>query len=822
MALEVMQTVKALTQQGRTCISSIHQPSPQLFALFTRVVLLDAGRLVFYGAPADVLSYFTAPTLGYVVPGLCRYSAPDSGTAGQSPHEIPNDNTHCSQSYSVAEFLVDICNREGKLAQGAEPKSAAELANIYASSALAQMYIPNPPLTVVGTDTNTGTATATATGTETGTGETETEAVRASTVTVPISGIVSVGLFERRHATRKLTQLRMLLHRAATIQIRNKAYFLGTLKRSVIIGVIGGVFFQGQGKLTLPFFQSNGVPTDEQLSMSAMIFFLLVYIIDSNDHVIPRACEQIHHYRREIEAFAYCPSAYWICAVVEQLPLLFVSHTILITILFFAVQLPLSFAYYCYFHIMYFLATVMSYYLSMTVAAWTGSAAASYAIVTNVILFVQFFAGFTVQLSSLPIGWQWVSTVNFARYAYQGLMMNEFGYSDYNNGSETDGDGQSVLVSLGFSSPSKTMCMLYVVLNIACMCFLLYLGFRRDMNQRCEQRESIPVDGTEAVSGYTAAMQRGVVMLQHSLNRFFHSCKKLCCGCFLPDSISDSDSDSTVSVDRLEWPHIPPQARRQKVGLLSLQSSSSSFSPSSSSSLKDLRCELVFMNISYSVSSSKPAIKYEPKSKSVAQDCRAETITAAEVVAASTSGNDTSDTEKRISGSACGNTESMESLESPDGRITLLQDVSGCVLPGELCAIMGPSGAGKTTLMNVLAGRLPAGSSNNRLLQGSVRYNGQTKAPSTAYVMQDNVHIPTLTVRETLTFAAHLRMSEKLSETSKTDQVSMLLEMLALEHIAGSTVGNENCRGISGGELRRLSIGVEIIHLPSLIFLDGK
>lgn len=136
-----------------------------------------------------------------------------------------------------------------------------------------------------------------------------------------------------------------------------------------------------------------------------------------------------------------------------------------------------------------------------------------------------------------------------------------------------------------------------------------------------------------------------------------------------------------------------------------------------------------------------------------------------------------------------------------------------------MCALMGASGAGKSTLLDVLAARKTTGE-----IAGDILFNGASRTASimrsSAYVMQDNVHIGVLTVRQTLNYAAALRLSEKMTAQGKTKRVDKILDMLGLAEHADTLVGNEYIRGISGGQLKRLSIGVEIVHLPDLIFLD--
>ena len=151
---------------------------------------------------------------------------------------------------------------------------------------------------------------------------------------------------------------------------------------------------------------------------------------------------------------------------------------------------------------------------------------------------------------------------------------------------------------------------------------------------------------------------------------------------------------------------------------------------------------------------------------------------------------------------------------------TLLRDVSMQVQPGELCYLMGPSGAGKTTLLEVLAGRLQVGT-----LRGDVLFNGQPRDGTywreSSYLKQDDVHIAQLTVQETLRFAARLRMNGQLfSDAEREARVRMVADLLGLDVCLHSICGDAMNRGISGGQLKRLSIGVEIMNMPSLIFLD--
>ena len=151
----------------------------------------------------------------------------------------------------------------------------------------------------------------------------------------------------------------------------------------------------------------------------------------------------------------------------------------------------------------------------------------------------------------------------------------------------------------------------------------------------------------------------------------------------------------------------------------------------------------------------------------------------------------------------------------------LLQGVSGYANPGEILAIIGPSGSGKTTLLNILAGRnlsLP-----NASLSGSLHANGQPLTSfayqrHAAYVTQADILLPELTPRETLMFSLNMRTT--LSAEEKTARVEAMLKMLKLEKVADNRIGDVLHKGISGGERKRVCIGVELVVKPSVLLLD--
>lgn len=182
----------------------------------------------------------------------------------------------------------------------------------------------------------------------------------------------------------------------------------------------------------------------------------------------------------------------------------------------------------------------------------------------------------------------------------------------------------------------------------------------------------------------------------------------------------------------------------------------------------------------------------------------------------------------------------------------VLDGVSGHVAPGSLFAVLGPSGSGKTSLLDVLAGRKGSGASGRVLFNGQALSAGRWRQ-TVAYCMQDDALLPLLTVRETLLYALALQggaqnhsrdaftttnknsttaalttpvlAASSDENTTPTDSsagtcVERVMDVLHLTKLQHQRVGNPLTRGISGGERRRLAIGVELVGNPRVLLVD--
>ncbi|KAG6816110.1 hypothetical protein H0H87_008567 [Tephrocybe sp. NHM501043] len=146
---------------------------------------------------------------------------------------------------------------------------------------------------------------------------------------------------------------------------------------------------------------------------------------------------------------------------------------------------------------------------------------------------------------------------------------------------------------------------------------------------------------------------------------------------------------------------------------------------------------------------------------------------------------------------------------------TILDNVSGNVQAGQMMAILGPSGAGKTTLAEILAGKRKSGAVLGNVKFPSSGGSSGNSAPRIAFVPQQDVLPPTLTVYEALLFAARLRLPENIQVIEKREMVEELMAKLGISSLRDVRIGHSDgggkARGISGGEMRRVSIGLDSV-----------
>jgi len=153
-------------------------------------------------------------------------------------------------------------------------------------------------------------------------------------------------------------------------------------------------------------------------------------------------------------------------------------------------------------------------------------------------------------------------------------------------------------------------------------------------------------------------------------------------------------------------------------------------------------------------------------------------------------------------------------------RLQLLKGISGSFRPGVLTALMGVSGAGKTTLMDVLAGRKTSG-----YIEGNISISGYPKKQETfarvsGYCEQNDIHSPNVTVYESLAFSAWLRLPADVDSSTRKMFIDEVMELVELLPLKDALVGLPGVSGLSTEQRKRLTIAVELVANPSIIFMD--
>ncbi|KAI7987857.1 Pleiotropic drug resistance protein 1 [Camellia lanceoleosa] len=162
----------------------------------------------------------------------------------------------------------------------------------------------------------------------------------------------------------------------------------------------------------------------------------------------------------------------------------------------------------------------------------------------------------------------------------------------------------------------------------------------------------------------------------------------------------------------------------------------------------------------------------------------------------------------------------MKAQGIPEDRLELLKGVSGAFRPGVLTALMGVSGAGKTTLMDVLAGRKTGGYIEGRITISGYPKKQETFARVAGYCEQTDIHSPHVTVYESLQYSAWLRLPPDVDSASKKMFVDEVMELVELTPLKEALVGLPGVNGLSTEQRKRLTIAVELVANPSIIFMD--
>ena len=151
---------------------------------------------------------------------------------------------------------------------------------------------------------------------------------------------------------------------------------------------------------------------------------------------------------------------------------------------------------------------------------------------------------------------------------------------------------------------------------------------------------------------------------------------------------------------------------------------------------------------------------------------------------------------------------------------SVLKGVTGEIMHGKVTAVMGPSGAGKSTFMTTLAGKAYYGDQTGTVLINGVNESLSKYKRIVGFVPQEDIMMRDMTVKENLQYSGNIRLSSKYNAVEKRRKIRKCIDLLDLREIRHSRIGDENTRGISGGQRKRVNIGLEMVAEPSVLFLD--
>ena len=156
------------------------------------------------------------------------------------------------------------------------------------------------------------------------------------------------------------------------------------------------------------------------------------------------------------------------------------------------------------------------------------------------------------------------------------------------------------------------------------------------------------------------------------------------------------------------------------------------------------------------------------------------------------------------------------SIQLGKKSVDVVKNVTGRIRGKTMTALMGGSGAGKTSLLNALCGRAHYGETTGNIYLNGHETDIQKHLDCIGFVPQDDIIYPELTVRENFIFSGRFRLPKGTSDDEIKELADETIANLGLARVANSLVGDVKRRGISGGEKKRVNIGIELMAMPSI------
>lgn len=368
-AFEVMSIVKKLSLMNRSVMTIINQPSPEIFALFDKVVLMQNGKLIYFGNTNGIVKHFTSPKL-------------------LIPYE---------EGRNVAEYLIEAAT--GVLLPSGKTST-------YTNEYFRDCYYESEYFYKALTP------------------QERTEARKQLLIEFPdMPEIENNNSFPTNYNN----QVSVLLHRTGISIIRDRAEIFANIFKNILLGLLMGIVYFGQADISPPFFNDQGILSSQISAITSLLYFAVLQPIVSTAQSIPYLVSRMGILRKETAAGSYSFLAYWLVLIFYAIPQLLIGYVFFIVIAYFMIDYPAEAEYFFYFFIIIFLGVLVSYYFAMALAAAVGTETGALAIFPLTYLFFNCFAGYTVTIPKLPWFWkQWAHWISYIRWGFQGLMVNQF------------------------------------------------------------------------------------------------------------------------------------------------------------------------------------------------------------------------------------------------------------------------------------------------------------------------------------------------------------------------------------------------------------
>ncbi|KAG2452157.1 hypothetical protein HYH02_003189 [Chlamydomonas schloesseri] len=828
-----------------TIMVSLLQPPPEVFGLFDDVILMTEGRVLYHGPVPDVVPHFrslglecpdrkdvpsflleiTTP-LGqrqFAGPELRqRFNLPPPGVdlvpASRSESQaLPAEGDLAAANLSNGSAPVSGDGSVGRrkfhskslLIPLKEMESAFWTNNKHGVAMAAELNDAPSPLPM---------STAAKGAVDGSSGDSSTSSASSGQPPAPLVPLSS------RYALRPLEAVAVATRRQVTLVMRDKVLLKGRLIQVTVLGLLTGSLFYNQG-----------VSMVAARTLFGCCFMSVLFMSFGGFPQIPITLEQKKVWFKHRSSAFYPAYAQGLAMALSQLPLSFIESGVFAVVIYFMTNFYREPGYFFTFYLVLACTSMAVSSLFRFLACVSPNMVIANALSGLAIVTLILTSGFAIVHYSIPPWAIWAYWISPHAYALRSLVINEMVSPKWQNVPAPPGVqppglslGDAALETFNFYTTRDWIWIgvgfligFYIVLTFLSIVILAYQEPEVPPAQLADPEE------VARARARAEALRERFAKVPAKSGRHKHSKPHKGEMVVVVDKSEGAKSDRTSGGDNKSRDGNGSDSNGQLV--LSPSMAALQDYIDISSSLPFTPITLVFQDLKYWVPNpyfsrraARAAAKAASDASQAAIDAHAAGKDVEEGNAAGGNGHGAAASPGGGGGSpvnaAAGQPGNLP-LEARE-RLQLLSGITGFNEPGVLLALMGGSGAGKTTLMDVIAGRKTVGE-----IGGTITVNGHKAEPRAwsrvmGYVEQFDIHTPAQTVVEALQFSARLRLPPSFTDTQVKAYVDEVMEIVDLTPLLYNLVGTAGVSGLSTEARKRLTIAVELVANPSCLFLD--